>query len=722
MAELDFRILRSKRTPVILAVEAAECGLACLGMVAGHHGARLGLTELRQRYALSLNGATIRDLLRIADELGLHARAVQLDLGDLQHLTTPAILHWNFDHFVVLVKVRRDYAVIHDPALGIVRVQAGELSLRFTGVAIELAPTTSFRRREPLPGLKISDLWSSLDGFQTAFGQLVLMSIALQLIVFAAPFYIQLVIDQVIYKADLDLLLVLALAFGALAVMQASMEAVRGWTGQVVGHQMGFQVRGNVVRHLMRLPASFFEKRHVGDITSRVGATSEIAEILSEGLIATIIDVAVALAALWILFIYDTQLAALVVVALLLNLLVAACVFPSIRRQTMEKMAAAAREQTHLMESVRAATTIKIMGGEADREHKWRNLLVEAMNPSIRISKYQAILQSARTLIFGLVTVVIIYLAAQKVIEGAGFSAGMLFAFLAYRQIYEDRVGSIIEQSIRFRLLRVNLDRLSDILAEPAEITGIASMPQGDGAIALKGVGFRYGEGDPLILDNLDLEVRPGEYLGIVGPSGRGKTTLLKVLLGIQVPIEGEVWLNGALASPAGWRAWRGLVGVVAQDDRLLSGTIAENIGFFDPALDMVRVHEVAHMARISDDISRMPLGYLSKIGDMGAALSGGQKQRLLLARALYRRPKVLILDEGTANLDSATEEALADLIAELPITRIVVAHRPALLLRAHRVLTLTGGLLREVPTSMHQQRFEEATPNPNWSSLPNSS
>jgi ATP-binding cassette subfamily B protein RaxB len=388
--------------------------------------------------------------------------------------------------------------------------------------------------------------------------------------------------------------------------------------------------------------------------------------------------------------------------SLLAYFAVAMAAYPMMRRRTEEQLVESAAEQSFLMESVRAASTIQLLGREAERESLWRNAYARVVNANVSVGKWQITVQFAQTLIMGLQTAFVVLVGARAVLRGEGFSLGMLMACLALRQTFTDRATNLVAQALQFRLLAVHLDRLGDIVTAKAEIRSEAPRPmlEVSGAIRLEGVNFRYGFADPPILTGIDLEVAPGEFVAITGVSGGGKTTLLKVMLGLHAPTSGAVFLEGQPAGSELFRAWREHVGVVAQDDRLLSGTLAANIAFFDPAMDMERVLEAAGAALIHDDISRMPMQYMSPVGDMGSALSGGQKQRVLLARALYRRPKILFLDEGTANLDIATELQIANIIAGMSMTRIVVAHRPALLERADRVLTVSGGMLRNAPSS----------------------
>lgn len=686
----EFGLARRSRLPVIVAAEGGECGLACMAMIGVYHGHAVDLNGLRQRFPLSMSGASLRSLMTLADELGFGARPVKVELEGLPELQTPALLHWNLNHFVVLKEIKRGKATIHDPASGARTFTLAEVGRHFTGIALELAPAAHFEPVRARSTMRLRNLWSSARGLGGAVAQVLVLSVALQVATFVAPFQIQLVVDQAIGRGDTSLLSVLALGFGALIVLQALLDALRNWAVQVFGNLLTFQLMGNIVRHLLRLPWDFFEKRHAGDILSRMSSTQSIQDALAKGIVSTLIDGVMALAAAVILFFYSGYLAGVVLAAVAVNLIISLVFFPQMRARTEEQLVSSANERSHMMESVRAANIIKLMGREAERESAWRNLYGKVINAAVAIARYEINVGAAQAIVTGLSTVLIIYLGARMTIAGDGFSIGMLLAFLSFRQTFSDRAMSLVTQSAQLRLLGLHLERLSDIVTAKVETQPGPSSPlQVAGAISLRNVSFRYGAADPWILRNFNLEIEAGEYVALVGPSGGGKTTLMKLLLGLQQPTEGEIFLDGRLATPELWRAWRRKVGVVSQEDRLLSGSVADNIAFFDPDMDMAKVEAAACTARVHDEIVRKPMRYMSLVGDMGSTLSGGQKQRVLLARALYRDPQLLFLDEGTANLDEASEQAIADFLAGLEMTRVIVAHRPALIRCASRVISI---------------------------------
>lgn len=696
--------LSSKRTlPTFLGTEAAECGLVCLAMIARYWGHDVDLIGLRQRFSVSLAGASLRAIMDQADSLSFATRALRIELEELDKVKTPAILHWDMDHYVVLKSVRGGKVTFHDPARGVRQLPIKEVSQHFTGVALELTPAKEFKVVEARAKTRIQDLWSSIDGFWGVLGHVLFLSVALQVVAFAMPFQMQLVVDDAIFRGDRDLLGILAVAFGGLMIVQALISAIRGWTLAAAGQMLSFQMIGNLVRHVMRLPADWFERRHVGDILSRIGSSKPIEDAITRGAIAALLDGVMGIVAGVILFLYSPFLAMIVIIGIVLNFAVTMAFYPVMRYRMEENIVVAAKQQSHLMETVRAAITIKLMGREGAREATWRNLFAETINTEFSLTKYQIIQSFIQSIISGLQGVVLIYLAATQILDAKGFSVGMLYAFLSFSGTFSERISAFISQIIQFRFLGLHLERLGDIVqAKPDAATLRPLMTAPAGVIELRDVSFQYGAADRMILENVNLKIEAAEFVAIIGPSGAGKSTLCKLMLGLYPPTKGEIHLDGQLATPDLWRGWREHVGLVSQDDRLLSGTIADNISFFDPALNLERVKESAIRAQVHMEIERMPMQYLSLVGDMGSILSGGQRQRILLARALYRNPRVLILDEGTANLDAANETAIADVIEAMDITRIVIAHRPILIERAQRIFYVDNGHVNEnVPTQL---------------------
>jgi ATP-binding cassette, subfamily B, bacterial CvaB/MchF/RaxB len=677
----------------------AECGIASLAMIAAYHGHKVDLNGLRQRFALSLKGSTLSHLIVIAGSLHLTCRPLRLELEQLGQLALPCILHWDLNHFVVLKSVHREGAVIHDPAFGARRLSRQQVSRHFSGVALEVAPTADFQPQTLRTSARLSDLWSRVLGWKRALAQTVLLSVLLQLFALAAPSYLQLVIDEAVSSFDTQFLLVLAAAFASMYVVQTATQALRSWVILQIGQAMSFQMVGNVLHHLLRLPSSFFEKRIVGDILSRMGSIRPIQEALTQSVVTALIDGVMAVAIAALLFAYSPFICSIVLGTVLLYFGVVLVLYPYRRYREEELLVANAESQTYLIESIRASKTVKLFGREAVREVVWRNYFVNVLNASMGIGKLEIANQSARTLMFGLQIVLVVYFSATLVMRSE-FTLGMLFAVLLYRDSFAARAEALAQRVIEFRLLKLHLERLADVVQTEREPGLDMSRAEGasvTGSLVLRDVSFRYAQNEPLIFEDVSLDVQPGQFIAIVGVSGGGKTTLLKVMLGLLLPTSGEILVEGLALQSFGVQQWRRSIGVVQQDDELLMGTIADNICFFDADLDMKRVVESAKAAAVHDEIQAMPMGYLSLVGDMGSTLSGGQRQRVLLARALYVQPKILFLDEGTANLDPSAEMRIADLIESMPITRVIVAHRPELIARAHKVWELRGGRLREL-------------------------
>jgi ATP-binding cassette, subfamily B, bacterial CvaB/MchF/RaxB len=699
-ASLDF--FGGPRLPVILQSEAAECGLACLAMIATYHGRDVDLVALRRLFSISMKGTTLRDVLRMGQRLGMTGRGLRLEPEQLKAIRTPCILHWDMNHFVVLKQVRGNRVVVHDPAAGLRTYTLDQVGRHFTGVALELTPTTSFEKKRDRSRLGLTALWGRMAGLGRALAQALLLSAILQIVVLAGPFYMQIAVDEAVLKSDDGLLTALALGFGLLLLISVGAEWLRSHVLLFLGGALNFQMGANLFHHLVRLPLDWFEKRHIGDLVSRFRSTEPIENLVSGGLVAVLVDGAMAVLTLAMILLYSPKLAGVVFVALALYALLRLALFRTVRQQQEEVIDAVAKEQTTFIETARAIQSIKIFGREMDREALWQNRNAEAINRTIRQGRFAIGFGTANQLIYGLENILVVYLGARSVLAGE-MTIGMLYAFMAYKGQFLDKATKLIEAGIQFKMLDLHLHRLSDIALAQREpgLEREGLVPRSlKGGIALQDVSYRYAELEPDVLAGLSLTIEPGEFVAITGPSGGGKTTLLKVMLGLFKPRTGQVLIDAVPLDHFGLQAFRSQVGVVMQDDHLLSGSIAENISFFDARLDLDWMRQCASMAGIDDEIMAMPMNYDTLIGDMGTALSGGQRQRVLLARALYRRPRVLFMDEGTSSLDLEKEREVNRALSELKMTRVVIAHRPETIRAADRILIFRDGRLMDATHS----------------------
>lgn len=680
-----------RRLPVILQTEMAECGIACLAMVASFHGHEIDLNTLRRQYPISLRGTTLHALMQTADKMDFACRPLRLELEQLDQLRLPTILHWDMNHFVVLKSVTKKYIVIHDPAQGERRIPMSEVSKHFTGVALELTTTPKFQPKDEVRRIPLSMFWERMVGLKSAMVQVFLLSIALQIFSLISPLFMQLVVDEVLRSYDMHFLKVLSLGFLLLMLIEAGTNALRAVLVMSFSSMLSIQMATNLFRHLIRLPLPYFEKRHIGDIVSRFGSLAQIERILTTGIVQAIVDGMMAVTTLVMLFIYAPLLALLVLVALSVYSVIRFLWYRPFRNITEESIVTVAKENTNFMETVRATQSIKIFGKETQRQILWQNRYADKINTGIRLGKMKIVFTSMNSLLFGIENIAVIYFAA-KLVLGGSLTVGMLYAFMSYKSQFISKAVALIENVIELKMLGLHLERLGDIALEKQEVQhgGLQNPPDLKGSIRLENVSFRYSESEAHVLKNINLVINPGESVALVGPSGCGKTTLMKIMMGLFTPEEGKVYVDEMPLEKLGIENFREQVAAVMQNDQLLSGSISENISFFDPQMDMARMEQCALFAVIAHDIAAMPMTYNTLIGDMGTTLSGGQKQRVLLARALYKQPKILFLDEATSHLDVALEQAVNAAVKKLNVTRIIIAHRPETIRSADRIFVFT--------------------------------
>jgi len=674
-----------------------ECGIACLAMIAQYFGSGDDLVSLRRRFGVSLKGVTLKTLIRMCESSYLSARAVRCGLAELRQLRTPCVLHWELSHFVVLRKVAGSHLVLHDPARGLVRETFADADRKFTGVALELLPTPEFRRRKKLRRLHLRNLLVIDQSFVTSASAAMVFALVSESLLLAMPFYLQTVIDQVLMRGDYLLLNTLVVAFGSLAAFQVLAGAMRQLTFQFLSQATVFSLLSRVMRHLLRLPVSYFRARGLGDIQQRMQSLARVQEFVTQSAPAMALDAFFLVLVSAMMFAYQPLLALVVALAALAYALWRTLIFRTSLEQANRLVRAEAATQTHLLESLRAVQSIKMMSGEQSRSTDWQHLLARRVNTQIRIGNLGVVDSVVHQVLFRGLHVGVVYLVAREVMSG-NMSIGMTAAFVAYTGMFATRAGGVINRVFEYRLLKVPLDRLADIVFHEIEprLDTPARANRFTGSFQARALTFAYAGDDRPILRECSISAASGEFVVVRGRSGSGKSTLLRLLAGLETPSAGALYFDGRPAADWPVPELRSWVATVFQDDALVSGSIAENIALFDTELDRQRVRWAARRAVIDMDIEAMPMAYETRIGDLGSALSAGQVQRVLLARALYREPRLLLLDEFTSGLDEDTERLVVASVARLRATRVVVTHSETVMRAADRIFELTGQRLAQ--------------------------
>jgi ATP-binding cassette subfamily B protein RaxB len=713
--------------------EANECGMACLTMIANYHGNGINLSELRIGLNNDGQGVTLKTIIEQAAHLGLSSRALKVPLEELDQLQCPAVLHWNFSHFVVLNKVTNKGIYIADPALGKRFVPSKELDQSFTGVALELSPNQDFTKVKPERGLRLRDFAQHALGIKRQLLMLLGLSLLLQLFSVVSPFYMQTVVDEVLVKADEALLTALALGFALVLAIDTITQFLRERLMLIFSMRFSLFLSSSVFSHLLSLPIPYFIRRHMGDIVSRFDSVQHIRELITSGIVTAIIDGLMALITLAVMFAYSIKLTLVVMAVVAVYGVVRWLFFYPVRRLNKETLYADAEQQTYFMQSIRAIRTLKLGNTTSTTHARWLNKLTLAMNKRIHLANWNIRFTTINKLLFGIENLVVIYLAALLVLEQS-MTVGMLFAFISYKTRFVDAMSSLIEKWIEFKMLSVHLQRVSDIvltdpeLSKPLQakqsmhISKIAKSTPGTISAADKetslapahgdlannsavhvevnNLSFRYGADLALVFEKVSFALQAGQSLAIIGQSGCGKSTLLNCLLGLLKPSSGEIVIHGQRLTAEN-RSAHGIA-TVLQDDQLLSGSILQNISQFDDNINIEKAVACAQIACIHNDIMGMTMQYQTTIGDMGDALSGGQKQRLLIARALYQQPQLLLLDEASSHLDAATERQLNHHLQQLNITKIMIAHRSETIASAQHIIELSKTGVESISASQY--------------------
>lgn len=667
-------------------------------MTLGHWGHEVSLARVREVLGLGGAGVTGKALIEAAELFGLVGRGVKVELRDLNQLPAGSIIHWSFGHWMVFERVDAGGVRVVDPAGGRRLLTLGEVRRKFTGVALVFSPNAAFvrrRERRPSPWPYIKRLFAD----RRLLAQILLMTVLLQLFGLVLPAVTGLVVDKVVPRADLSLLAVLAVGGAAVVGFGLVASLARTFLLVQLRAKLDFELATTFVRQLAALPFVFFQRHQSGDLMMRVNSNAQIREFLASTVVSALLDSVLTVGYLGVIALVSAPMAGLVLGLGLARI----SVLLGVRRYLGEAMAAqleaSARSQGFLAEMIAGIATLKAAGRERTAVARWTNLYTGELDQASRRSRLDGVANAALAGLGTASPLLVLGLGAWSTIRGTT-SVGTMIALVALASAFLGPLTDLVKSGIQLSLLTAYLERVEDVLrAEPEQPVGQRNAMPGRlrGRISLQNVSFRHGIDQPLVLEDVSLEIHPGQSVAIVGESGSGKTTLANLLLGLYVPTAGDIRFDDQSIRDLDLPSLRRCVGVVSQHPYLFSGTVRENICLGEDGITLARVVAAARAARIHDDIMRLPMRYESLLPDRGESLSGGQRQRIALARALLRRPSILLLDEATSALDTRTEQQIAQSIERLQCTRIVIAHRLSTIARADVIIVLDRGRVVEI-------------------------
>lgn len=687
--QLDMRWRR--RVPVIHQTETSECGLACLAMICGHFGKNIDLISLRRKFNLSARGANLAGINSIAEQLGMVTRALSLELDELGALKTPCILHWDFSHFVVLVSVKRNRYVLHDPARGRRNVGLEEMTRYFTGVALEVWPGSEFSEETTQNRIQLRSLINSIYGIKSTLAKIFCLSVVIEAINLVMPVGTQLVMDHAIPAGDRGLLTLISAGLMFFILLRAATGMLRAWSSLVMGTLINVQWQSGLFNHLLRLPLAYFERRKLGDIQSRFGSLDTLRATFTTSVVGAIMDSIMVVGVFVMMLLYGGYLTWIVLGFTTVYVLIRLVTYGYYRQISEETLVRGARASSYFMETLYGIATVKIQGMAERRGTHWLNLKIDAINSGIKLTKMDLFFGGINTFVAACDQVAILWLGTSLVIDNQ-MTIGMFVAFGSFRGQFSDRVASLTNFLLQLRMMSLHNERIADIALhekeeKKPELVIVADMTPV--SLETTDLSYRYDSQSAPVFSGLYLSVTPGESVAITGTSGAGKTTLMKVLCGLFEPDSGKVLVNGTDIRQLGINNYHRMIACVMQDDRLFSGSIRENICGFSEEMDEAWMIECARASYIHDVIMKMPMGYETLIGELGEGLSGGQKQRIFIARALYRRPGILFMDEATSSLDTESERFVNVAIRNMNITRVIIAHRETTLRTVDRTISI---------------------------------
>ena len=701
---------RRLTTPVVLQMHASECGAACLGSVLGHFGRWVALTELREKCEVSRDGSSAASLVRAGRHYGLEGRGMSLRAAALKKLQLPAILFWQFSHFVVLEGFDEDHFYLNDPATGRRRVPEEEFIRGYSGIALRFEPGADFRPGGEPPGL-FAQLGGVLAGSGNVLAGVIACGLMLTLLALVVPASLGVFVDEVLGNHGPAGGLVAALLGGGVLVYVLSLLKDRflkrlATRISVIGYNAG-------LTRLLRLPVEFFHHRLIGDLTDRVSSIDRVAKNLTDQFLVLLVDMAMSAVLLVAMFAYDAVLT-LVVLSLALGHGVLARFTNALRDVRSHAMR---REQGLLigvgMQMLSHADNLRMTGADDRFFARWSGQQARELHAR----QLHAELGSVNTALPGLVAAVrsaaVLAIGGTMVMAG-DMTLGTLVGFYILAEMFLAPIGRFLEFTDRRQALETDLQRREDIATAAEDPVFERRSPESEsiptfrgrlqlaGQLEMRNVTFGYNRSRPPLLKDFNLRIEPGQRVAVVGPSGSGKSTLARLVAGIYQPWSGEILFDGHPRDEVPEEVLRRSISMVDQEVVLFSASLRDNVTLWNPAVPDEAIFAAARDACIHDEILLRPDGYATVVEEGGANFSGGQRQRLEIARALVGNPTVLVLDEATSALDAATEAAVDDALRRRGVTCLIVAHRLSAVRDCDEIIVLEAGV--EVQRGTHDE------------------
>jgi ATP-binding cassette, subfamily B, bacterial len=699
---------KQRRVPEMRQMTAVECGAACLAMILNYYGYSTSISEVQEHCGVGRDGLTALEIVKSARLYGLRVRTVSVTLNDFRYVTLPAIVHWEFNHFMLVERRTSKGIDVVDPALGRRRLSLEEFDEGFTGIAIMLEPRAQFKQRASQKVLTPWAYMRSLLSMRSIITQVIGASLLLQLLGLGVPVLTEIVIDRILPQKDPNLLTILGLGMLILVFMQGIAIFLRSSLLIYLQTRIDTNMMLNFFEHMLSLPYRFFQLRLNGDLLARMNSNLAIRDLLTNQLISTLLDGSTVIIYFIILLIFSKFIALIALAIGIVQVILLLVTAPAIRRLTQRDLEAQGKTQGYMSEILAGIATLKAAGAEHRAFDRWENLFFDEMNISLRLSYLSSVISAVIGILNLLAPLLLLWFGAMQVIDGT-MTIGTMLAFNTLAISFLIPLGSLASSVQELQVVRAHFSRVADVIGtDPEQDPAVVKTPHRlQGYIELRHVGFRYNQNAPHILRDINAKIYPGQKVALVGKTGSGKSTLGKLLVGLIPPTNGSILYDGIPLESLNYQEVRSQFGVVLQESFIFSGSVRENIALNNPDMDLNRIIEASRLAVIDEDIAKMPMGYDTLVSEGGSAFSGGQRQRVALARALAHHPALLLLDEATSALDVMTEQAVEQNLSRLPCTQIIIAHRLSTIRNADVILVLDRGHIVEMGN--HQQLLQKS-------------